>query len=527
MAEFHFIRPWFLLLFIPLALLLMVIKQTQKEQKKLPIADHLLPYLHTGAHQKRWFAPRQVLPFCLALMIVIIAGPTWQPEPDSHAKNQSPLIFVMDLSRSMGESDIAPSRLENSKLKIAELLEVKTDGLIGAHVYAGSAHMLIPPTEDREVLELYLSALSTNLVPRQGKNLEAVLTQLAEQYSENTIPASIVVVTDSLDNSAIQALDHFNDQYNHQLLIWKFGYNETMSPPSGIRMLQNTADNSDVTTIMRWINSFSYFDPFDEDIEWQEAGFYLVIPTLLLSLLWFRRGWSIQWVPSVLIAVVTMSGFHSPAAYANTQSSNNTCDSMLMRWFLTPDQQGQWYYRQGNYACAAQSFTDPEWKIEALMRNQQWEWALTMLNNQPDSIEKRFNVALSYLHIDRFRSSERWFKQVLELDPTHPQAIANLALLDEIFQLMAERAQGQGTAGEDMTADVISTLEEDMGIEEPEDKIEVINSADLMAEEHLTKIWLEQVKSSPEVFLRNKFAIQLQQSIEPSLPPASSKQETP
>lgn len=525
MAEFHFIRPWLLLLTIPLCILVYILKKAENSSEQLPIAAHLLPFLNTGESQSRWFSPKHMLPLFLGLIILIVSGPTWQPEPDSHAKNQSPILFVVDLSRSMGESDIAPNRLENAKLKLADLLTHKADGIIGAYVYAGSAHMLIPPTEDRDVLDLYLSSLSTNLVPRQGKNLSAVFEQMRQQSTENAIPASIIVVTDSLDNSAVQAIETYHRDYHDQMIVWKFGYNETVDSPSGVRLVQNTPDNSDVQSIIRWIDNFSYFDPLDEDIQWQEAGFYLVFPALLFSLLWFRRGWSIRWVPSLLVGVIAMSTIQPAPAYANESSNLTTCDSLTMRLFLTPDQQGQWFYNQGNYACAAQAFVDPDWKIESLMRNQQWEWALTMLNNQPDSVEKRYKVALSYLHIDRFRSSERWFEQVLELDPDHPQALHNLALLQEIFDLMADRAQGQGTAGEDMTADVIATLEEDMGIEEPEDKIEVINSADLMAEEHLTKIWLEQVKSNPEVFLRNKFSIQLQQTDEPVLAGDHTQQE--
>ena len=525
MAEFHFIRPWLLLLAIPLGMLVYTLTRKENNSEPLPIAAHLLPYLNTGENQSRWFSPKHLLPLFLGLIIVIVAGPTWQPEHDTHAKNQSPILFVVDLSRSMGESDIAPNRLENAKLKLSDLFAYKSDGVIGAYVYAGSAHMLIPPTEDRDVVDLYLSSLSTGLVPRQGKNLAAVLDQIAQQHTETSIPASIVVVTDSLDNSAVQAIELYERAYADQILVWKFGYHETVGSPRGVRLLQNTPDNSDVQSIIRWIDNFSYFDPMDEDIQWQEAGFYLVFPALLLSLLWFRRGWSIRWIPSLLISVITVSAFQSSPALAKAPNVLATCDSVAMRLFLTPDQQGQWFYNQGNYACAAQAFVDPDWKIESLMRNQQWEWALTMLNNQPDSIEKRFKVALSYLHIDRFRSSERWFEQVLALDPEHPQALHNLAVLHEIFDLMADRAQGQGTAGEDMTADVISTLEEDMGIEEPEDRIEVINSADLMAEEHLTKIWLEQVKSNPEVFLRNKFSIQLQQMAEPTLDNGATQQE--
>ncbi len=513
MAEFHFIRPWCLLLIVPMLWVFYAFRKAQQTKHTLPIASHLAPHLNADGKDKHWFAPKHLLPGILTLLIVIIAGPTWLPEPDSHAKNQSPLYFVIDLSNSMSESDLAPSRLENSKLKLEQLLSYKTDGAVGAYVYAGSAHLLIPATEDRDVLALYLSSLSTHLVPRQGKNLAAVFEQLQQSHDSKDIPASIIVVTDGLDNSSIHALNQYTDLHQDQILVWKFGYQETLTPPRDVRFLQNTPDDSDIASIQRWIDSFSYFDPQDEDIQWQEAGFYLVFPTLVLSLLWFRRGWSIRWVPSILMGAVYLGAIMPADSYA-ADNTSPTCDSLMMRLLMTEDQQGQWFYRQGNYACAAKAFVEPQWKIQALMKNEQWEWALTMLNQQPDSVSKRFNTAMSFLHIQRFRSAEHWFNRVLELNPEHTQAQQNLKLLEEIFDLMADRAQGQGTAGEDMTADVISSLEEDMGIDEPEERSDFINSADLMAEEHLTKIWLEQVKSNPEVFLRNKFAIQLQKQTE-------------
>ncbi|MDR9826145.1 VWA domain-containing protein [Vibrio sp. FNV 38] len=516
MTEFHFLRPLLLLLFVPLSILIHTLKQRKKAQAEIPIASHLKPFLDVSDEHKKWLAPQTLLPWFLSLMIVIVSGPTWKPEPNSHSQNQSPILFVIDLSRSMNDSDVAPNRLENSKLKLAALLEQKQDGIIGAYVYAGSSHMLIPPTKDHSVLELYLSALSTRLVPRQGKDLGAVLEQIAQDKTEHSIPSSIIIVSDSLDNSAVSALENYQQQYNDQLLLWKFGYAQTIGSPHDTRMIQNTPDNSDIQAILRWIDRFSYFDPLDESIEWQEVGYFLVFPTLMLSLLWFRRGWSIRWIPSFVISVLMFQTFSPTPAWANQTLETEQCNTVLMSLFMTPDQQGQWYYHRGEFYCAANSFVDQEWKIQALMKSHQWEWALTMLNNQPDTVDTRFKVALSYLNIQRFRSSQRWFEQVVELEPNHVQAIHNLALLDEIFDLMADRAAGQGTAGEDMTADVISTLQEDMMIDEPEDKVEVINSADLIAEEHLTKIWLEQVKANPEVFLRNKFSIQLQQTPEVS-----------
>jgi Ca-activated chloride channel family protein len=421
----------------------------------------------------------------------------------------------------MATADIAPSRIESAKYKLATLLENKSDGLVGAWVYAGSGHQLIPPTEDHAVLALYLASLNTQLVPRQGKNLSTVLEQLRLQQTEASLPASIVVISDSIDNQARQALIAHQQDSQDQVLIWKFGYEQSMSTPNGVSLLQMTSDDSDIKSIIDWSSQFNFFDPSDTNIVWQEAGYWLVFPVLLLSLLWFRRGWSVHWTLTLLLvpflSLQSVSEVHAAPIETEQTHVVQQCDNFFMRLLLTPDQQGQWFYDRQDYQCAANSFVDPTWKIEALMRAQRWEWALTMLNTQPDSLKRSFNIGMSYLHLDRFRSAERWFLEVLKTEPNHAEALHNLAILDNIFELMALRAQGQGTAGEDMTADIIDSLQEDMQIDEPEDRVEEVNSADLMAEERLTKIWLEQVKNDPAVFLRNKFALQLQQLENPSV----------
>lgn len=515
MSEFHFIRPWALLALIPYLYWLWLSHRAKRHtQTKLPLAAHLAPYLNTGHQGGKRFSPMQLLPMVMGTMIVIVSGPAWHPEEGSLAKNRSPLIFVIDLSSSMAQSDVAPSRIESAKHKLTRLLASKNDGLVGAWVYAGSGHQLIPPTEDREVLTVYLQSLNTRLVPRQGKDIATVLSQLKQQQNTQSVPASIVVISDSIDNEARQAISAYQKDSQDQLLLWKFGFASSMSSPRGIELLQMTADDTDIEAIISWVNQFSFFDPEDTNIVWAEAGYWLVFPTLLLSLLWFRRGWSIHWVGVILLLPLLSM---APTSEANAQGAAkvavgeiNNCDNLFMRLLMTPDQQGQWFYQRQDFSCAANSFVDPQWKVEALMRSNQWEWALTMLNTQPDSLTRRFNIGMSYLHLARFRSAQRWFQQVLLLEPEHPQATYNLTVLDDIFELMEQRAQGQGTAGEDMTADVIDSLQEDMQIDEPADKIELVNSADLIAEEHLTKIWLEQVKRDPAVFLRNKFTLQLQ-----------------
>ncbi|MCK6262783.1 VWA domain-containing protein [Vibrio sp. ZSDE26] len=520
MSEFHFIRPAWLLALIVVGLIAWLIRQlNSKNDVRDLIAPHLQASVLTKDTTQSRLSPKALLPWALAALVIICAGPTWKPEPGTQAQNQSPLILVVDLSCSMAESDVTPTRLEAAKLKITELINSREEGEIGIWVYAGSAHLLLPPTQDRNVLDYYLDSLSTSLVPRAGKNVSAVLNGIKEsnlQAEGFVFPGSVILITDQIDRSSQQAMTQYLQDSDDQLLVWKFGYSASLDAPSGVQTISMSADELDLKRINRWVDDYQYFDPQDSDIEWQEAGYFLVFALLLITLTWFRRGWTIRWF--ALPWLFIMSSTSPNLAYADEVESKLSCQSLWMEIVFTPEQQARWHFERENYACAAQLFTEPEWKVEALMRDSQWEWALMLLNNlevtEPsDQVRRGLNIGIAYTHLQRFRSAERWFNSVLEIEQANPVALHNLEIIEDIFKLMEERALGQGTAGEDMTADFVNSLAEDMGIEEPEDKIEVINSADLIAEEHLNKIWLEQVQTSPEVFLRNKFSNQLNSAL--------------
>ena len=70
----------------------------------------------------------------------------------------------------MGQTDVAPSRLERAKQKISDLLararRARAPGLIA---YAGTAHLVMPLTDDRAVIEPFLAALTPDLMPSDGQ----------------------------------------------------------------------------------------------------------------------------------------------------------------------------------------------------------------------------------------------------------------------------------------------------------------------------------------------------------------------
>lgn len=160
-SQFHFMRPYWLLAFIPLVVLLLLRwRRESKSAWKTIIPEHLQKALIIGEQGWKSQLPLKLLSAILSVAIVICAGPTWEREPSPFGEDQGALAIVLDVSTSMEQTDLPPSRLERAKYKIRDLLEARKGGKTSLIVFGGSAHTAMPMTEDNQVFLPFLNAIT-------------------------------------------------------------------------------------------------------------------------------------------------------------------------------------------------------------------------------------------------------------------------------------------------------------------------------------------------------------------------------
>ena len=147
-TQFHFIRPLWLLAFIPMLLLLWLRwREESKPSWKDVLPEHLRQALTLGEQGWRKQLPLKLLVVIIGLAIIACAGPTWQRQASPFGEDKASMLVVMDTSDSMLQKDLPPSRLERAKHKIHDLLLARKGGRTGLIVYAGSAHVAMPITQ--------------------------------------------------------------------------------------------------------------------------------------------------------------------------------------------------------------------------------------------------------------------------------------------------------------------------------------------------------------------------------------------
>jgi Ca-activated chloride channel homolog len=96
----------------------------------------------------------------LGLGVLGLARPQLGERPAELADTGRDLLVLLDLSRSMTVTDVAPNRLDAAKEAVWETVSAAPGDRVGLVVFGGSAFLQLPPTSDHAAFKLFLDAAS-------------------------------------------------------------------------------------------------------------------------------------------------------------------------------------------------------------------------------------------------------------------------------------------------------------------------------------------------------------------------------
>ena len=112
------------------------------------------------------------------------------------------LMVCLDVSNSMMASSTgspnAQSRLARAKNILEKIIDKMSNDKIGLIVFAGEAYTQLPITSDYISAKVFLSGISTGMVPTQGTAIGAAIDLAANSFTpDGKLPRAIVVITDA------------------------------------------------------------------------------------------------------------------------------------------------------------------------------------------------------------------------------------------------------------------------------------------------------------------------------------------
>ena len=92
------------------------------------------------------------------------------------------VAVAFDVSRSMLARDLEPSRLEKSVLSLRQIVKGLENARFSLVPFKGDARLLVPMTEDRVVLDLWMERLGPGLSTESGTDVESALKTAMETF---------------------------------------------------------------------------------------------------------------------------------------------------------------------------------------------------------------------------------------------------------------------------------------------------------------------------------------------------------
>ena len=490
---FHFIRPAVLLVLPVILAFWWAVRSRvrRKETRTSALAPHLQKALTLGEDGRRWFLPIDGVALVLLCTGLAAAGPTWSRMPDPFVAPTAPVVVVLKNTPSMLNDDVSPTRLDLARFKIRDLLERRAGGRTALVTYAGTAHRVVPFTEDAQIIVPYLDGLTPEIMPQEGSNALAALDLAQTLLDTQETPGGILFVLDELDpQDAAGIMDAGpHTVVFHQITPDGTGSSGINGAP-GAAIIPLTADDADVRQIDRTLNAAYRAALLEEGTQpWQDRGWILALPAALLCLIWFRRGWTMKW--AVFLAFM---------AVASTGPQRATAEGVA-DWFLTPDQQGQRAYNQQDFARAATLFTDPMWQGYALFRSGQYDKAVEVLA-RVETAEAAFTQGVAHLRNRQYRAGVQAFETALERDPDMTAAAENLATAREIVTYI-EDTRAQSDTGEEAGIGADDTVFDNESGQGQETQIQASDAPALLT----TEQWMTTVDTRTGDFLRQRFLI--------------------
>ena len=466
MADFHFIRPLWLLAIFVLILVMALLKRIKIKhsgwQNILP--PHLAKVLVAN---NKSTSSSIVIPFIIGLIAIIaMAGPSWKKLPQPVYQTAQGSVLIMDMSYSMYATDVSPNRLTRARYKAIDLLDSINDGEIGLIAYAGDAFSISPLTDDVNNIKLLLPSLSPDLMPALGSNPLSALA-LANEMLINAghNEGDIYWFTDGIDNIDIQDLTQWSREHPYRINILGIGTpsgapiklpsGELMKDDNGAIIVPKLTKKSLQGIAQRGNGQYKTLTHNNTDIEqlivkpimseadqttksertgdqWQEFGPYFLLLILPFVLSYFRRGVLTLLLPCTLMLV------------PNKQAHADIWQDL----WKTKDQQGQVNFKKQQYQQAAEQFNDPLWQGSSHYKAGNYEQALSAFQ-QVDSAGSLFNQGNALAKLQKIDEAIDAYNEALSRDPTLADAKTNKEILEKIKEQQEQQKQDQQSGDDD------------------------------------------------------------------------------
>ncbi|NTV84184.1 MAG: VWA domain-containing protein [Bacteroidales bacterium] len=197
MFRFEHIEYLYALLLIPFFSVLFILYSIWKKRAVRRFGDweviaQLMPLL-SGKKQVLKFI---IFMLAIGFLVIGLANPQIGSKLEKVQRKGADLVIALDVSNSMLSQDIRPDRLTRAVQGISKLIDRLEGDRLGIVVFAGKAYVQLPITTDYSAAKMFLSTISTQMVPSQGTAIGDAIELAIQSFKEDERSKAIIIITD-------------------------------------------------------------------------------------------------------------------------------------------------------------------------------------------------------------------------------------------------------------------------------------------------------------------------------------------
>lgn len=424
------------------------------------------PWLLSGGRGRQNRRPWLLLGLAWLLALLALLGPGWQQLEQPAQQRSDPLVAILELTPAMLAADLVPNRLEHARRKLLDLLAARGEAQTAIVVYAGSAHVLVPLSDDLATAQNLLTALTPGLMPAPGQRADLAVQRALDLLDQGANgQGRLLLLSGDLSPAEESGIRAALAERDNPLLLLGVGTPAGAPVPLEDGGFLKDADGG---ILLPRLNSeqlasfaaslgggYASLRLDDGDLaslgllasggerragaerlqplaRWADQGHWLLLPLLLLAACAGRRGWLFAFA-ALLIS--------PPPAYA--------FDFADLWW--RADQQGQRLLEAGRPAEAAQRFSEPQWRGQAYYQAGDYAAAAAAFAQGRDAAAA-YNRGNALAKGGELEAALEAYDQALRRDPQLAVARHNRQLVAELLQQRQQAAAGQAASADQPAA---------------------------------------------------------------------------
>jgi len=188
-----------------------------------------------------------LLMLVLACLSFAYANPQMGTKKAKVEQKSIDILIALDVSNSMLAKDVSPSRLERAKQFCFKLVnEFETDK-VGIILFAGSAHLQMPLTNDYSAAQTFIKTASPNMVSTQGTAIDEAIELAEKSFEANNKQHKALIILSDGENHEGEAISAAANANDNGMLIYTIGLGSNTGTPIMINEYGRTVYKRDAT----------------------------------------------------------------------------------------------------------------------------------------------------------------------------------------------------------------------------------------------------------------------------------------